>query len=92
MQEAADRPGIPGPWDDTGGYTYVQFNATPFLDPSAQKIKKTKCSAWEASPRGDQRLRQLRWLSSQSVDFSREGECGPALFLCARARASVARV
>jgi hypothetical protein len=131
-----------GQWRGHGGYTYVEFNATPtseaqrcktvrsrrrvraapiqandaasqaslphrrrfLMQPSSRLAspshpcpctycgsvahRQVPCAAWDESPRGDMRLRQLRWLSSASVDFTREVEPSAHEIRIERARRS----
>ena len=70
-------PPLPGLWQGTGGYSYRRFNQRPA--DGAQACKLVESQAWGGAARfakGDQRLRQLRWLASASVDLSRDVEPG----------------
>ena len=67
-------PPLPGVWIGTGGYSYRDFNSPPANDPTTQAPKRVDCHAWPRLAAGDQRLRQLRWLASASVDMSRDPE------------------
>lgn len=80
IKQISTHADAPCEWIGLGGYSFEKFNMRTYAqrglyaptDAERQRVKQVACSAWDSnSPRGDMRLRQLRWLASPSADGSR---------------------